>query len=308
MAVRRPLYADADDIKTMTAEHLSRIRDRAVMMNGINPNPTVDIVVGNSGNLTAMSDTRTQAGTFQQSVSSFHPESTTSEPQTVTVSFDKLSNNPGSYSSSSGGGRTYPVYYVNGQIKVMSFTDFYDTFISPAIDILTDGNNRPGIYSITNTLTPLANHKLIEGTFGNVVFSDTRANTSLYSAGGIPEALDQPQTLVQYYLHRGESSLQSTETHPMPYKLNADGDLIPFTPTEFVALLQNELNFWMGIKVSYNINGAGQSRGTMTDTKLNGAGNYQQRYVNTNDYRSQEFPNGSAVTISTYNFNINRIV
>ena len=64
----------------------------------------------------------------------------------------------------------------------------------------------------------------------------------------------------------------------------------------------------MGQKASYNINGSGQSRGTMTDTKLNGSGNYQQRYVNTNDYRSQEFPNGSAVTISTYNFNINRIV
>ena len=305
MAVRRPLYADADDIKTMTAEHLSRIRDRAVMMNGINPNPTIDIEAGNTGNLTAMSDTRTQAGTFRQSVSNFGGESTTAEPQTVTVSHDKLSNNPGSYTSSSGGGRTYPVYYDNDDIKVMTSRDFYDTFISPSIDILTDGNNRPGIYSITNTTVPLANHTLISGT---VVFSDTRANTSLYSAAGIPEALDQPQTIVQYYLHRGNTGLQSTETHPMPYKLDLNGDLKPFTPTEFVALLQNELNFWMGIKVSYNINGSGQSRGTMTDTKLNGAGNYQQRYVNTNDYRSQEFPNGSAVTISTYNFNINRIV
>ena len=45
----------------------------------------------------------------------------------------------------------------------------------------------------------------------------------------------------------------------------------------------------------------------MVDTKLNGAGNYQQEYVNaTDDYRSQEFPNGSAVTISTYNLRITK--
>ena len=309
MATRRPLYADAGDIKAMTATHLSQIRDRAVYLNGVNPNPTIDVGYGAAGgNLAAMSDTRTQAGSYRTSVSSFHPESSTAEPALVTVSHDKLSNNPGSYILSSGGGRTYPVYYdpsLDTSINVMTSRDFYDTFISPAIDILTDGNNRPGIYSITNTLTPLANHTLISGT---VIYSDTRANTGAYSAGGIPESLDQPQTLVNYYLHQGNTGLQSTETHPMPYRLDSNGDLIPFTPVEFVALLQAELNYWMGQKASYNINGSGQSRGTMTDTKLNGSGNYQQSYVHTNDYRSQEFPNGSAVTISTYNFNINRIV
>ena len=37
----------------------------------------------------------------------------------------------------------------------------------------------------------------------------------------------------------------------------------------------------------------------MVDTKLNGGGNYQQRFVNANDYRAQEFPNGTAISIST---------
>ena len=36
----------------------------------------------------------------------------------------------------------------------------------------------------------------------------------------------------------------------------------------------------------------------MTDTKFNSS-TYNQRFVNTNDYRTQEFPAGSAVSIST---------
>ena len=44
----------------------------------------------------------------------------------------------------------------------------------------------------------------------------------------------------------------------------------------------------------------------MTDTKLDGSGNYQTRFVNANDYRAQEFPNGTAVTANTYRLRINR--
>jgi hypothetical protein len=44
----------------------------------------------------------------------------------------------------------------------------------------------------------------------------------------------------------------------------------------------------------------------MGDTRLNGSGNYQTRFVNANDYRAQEFPNGSATTINTYYLKINK--
>jgi hypothetical protein len=43
----------------------------------------------------------------------------------------------------------------------------------------------------------------------------------------------------------------------------------------------------------------------MVDTRLNGAGDYQTLQVS-DDYRSQEFPNGSAATISTYNLRITK--
>ena len=44
----------------------------------------------------------------------------------------------------------------------------------------------------------------------------------------------------------------------------------------------------------------------MTDTILNGSGNYQQYEANANDYRAQEFPNGSAVTAQTHTLKILR--
>ena len=52
--------------------------------------------------------------------------------------------------------------------------------------------------------------------------------------------------------------------------------------------------------------GSGQTRGSgMADTILDGSGNYQTRQEN-DDYRAQEFPNGSVTTANTYNLYINK--
>jgi hypothetical protein len=86
-----------------------------------------------------------------------------------------------------------------------------------------------------------------------------------------------------------------------------------FAASNINALLGNWLKFTAahssdGFKVLYTVgtSGSGNVRGsTMTDTKLNGNGNYQQRQVG-DDYRSQEFPNGTAATISSFNLRINK--
>ena len=44
----------------------------------------------------------------------------------------------------------------------------------------------------------------------------------------------------------------------------------------------------------------------MVDTRLNGSGNYQTRFVNANDYRAQGLPNGTLTTINTYFLKINK--
>ena len=53
-------------------------------------------------------------------------------------------------------------------------------------------------------------------------------------------------------------------------------------------------------KIRYYIGGSGTNMGSgMADTKLNGS-TYAQREVGGDDYRTQEFPSGSATTINTY--------
>ena len=55
------------------------------------------------------------------------------------------------------------------------------------------------------------------------------------------------------------------------------------------------LSYTLGTTATGNTRGSG-----MADTILDGSGNYQTRFVNTDDYRAQEFPNGSVTTAATY--------
>ena len=57
---------------------------------------------------------------------------------------------------------------------------------------------------------------------------------------------------------------------------------------------------------SLGTSGTGEIRGTgMSDTRLNGSGNYQTRQVS-DDYRAQEFPDGTPTSISTYYLRIQK--
>ena len=63
-----------------------------------------------------------------------------------------------------------------------------------------------------------------------------------------------------------------------------------------------------GYRLSYSINGSGSTCGTaMTDTRLEGgAGVYQTLGAGGDDYRAQEFPDGSSTIISTYELKVNQ--
>ena len=56
-----------------------------------------------------------------------------------------------------------------------------------------------------------------------------------------------------------------------------------------------------GSLIVYSVNGTGNNKGSgIVNTKLNGGGNYQTRFVNADDYRAQEFPNGTATVVETW--------
>ena len=308
MAVRTPLINDSGNIKEMTSTQVDEIVDQVVYQYSLNPGVTLS-VVGSGGNLSAISDTRLQAGAASTSASSFPSEATTAEPSTVTVNYQRLNSANASLTPTADTGKTWPAYYnSSGAIQAMSLTDVKDTFLHPAIDLLTAGSTttqQAGTYTIA-TSTTLSGATNVSTT---PIFSDTRADTTLYTAGGIGETLDQPTTITNYYLHRIDGSNTS---YTAPFFINASNHLQEFDTTTFNSLLQEWIRYTAasstdGYAISYSIgtSGSGNTRGSgIVDTKLNGAGNYQTRFVNANDYRAQEFPNGTPTTINTYNLRI----
>ena len=307
MAVRTPLYNDSGNIKQMTSAMVDEIVDQVVYQYSLNPGVSLS-VVSSGGSVGTISDTRLQAGAMSSSVSSTPSEATTAEPSTVTVNYSKIDQTDATHTPTADTGKLWPIYYnSSNQIQAMSITDVRDTFLHPAIDLLVSGSTgtqQGGTYQIS-TSTSVSGSTLVSST---AVFQDTRANTSLYTSGGIPETLDQPTTITSYYLHKITGSDTS---YTLPFFINADNNIQIFAEATFESLLQEWIRHTAaastdGYRLSYSYT-TGNNRGTgMTDTKLDGSGNYQTRFVNANDYRAQEFPNGTAQTQNTYYLKINK--
>jgi len=305
MAVRQPLYYNSSNqVQAMTTTMVDEVVDQIVYQYSQNPSVTLS-VVSSSGSLDAMSDTRLQAGAASTSVSSFPSESTTAEPSVVTVTYDKITETRATVTPTTDTGKTWPVYYnSSNQIQAMTLADVKDTFLHPAIDLLSSGSTgtqQAGTYHITTSSSGAVS--------STAVFANTQADTSAYTAGGIGETLDQPTTLTSYYLHQLAGSDTS---YTLPLFVTGSDMLQSFPEATFESLIQEWIRYTAvssadGYSISYNIGGSGNNRGSgMADTRLNGSGNYQTRFVNTNDYRAQEFPNGTATAINTYYLNINK--
>ena len=310
MAIRAPLYYDSGNLKEMSTSMVDQIVNQIVYQYSLNPSVKLS-VVSSGGNLSGMSDTRLQAGAVSTDVSAFPSESTTQEPQTVTVDYDKVSFTNESTTPTADTGKTFPVYLSSGHIHAMTLTDVKDTFLHPAIDLLTSGStgtSQGGTYTV-HTASALANATLVSAT---PIFVDTKADTSAYSAGTIGDhALDNPTTVTSYYLHRLDGSSSSFTA---PLYIRSDNNLQTYDGATFNSLMQGWIRKTAtsssdGYAISYNIgtSGLGNTRGSgMANTILTGSGNYQTRYVNTDDYRAQEFPNGSVTTAATYYLRIHK--
>jgi len=312
MAVRTPLKNDSGNVKEMSSAEVDQIVDQIVYQYSLNPSVALS-VVGSGGSLGTISDTRLQAGAASTSTTAFPSEATTAEPSTVTVNYSKIDSSNASVTPTTDTGKTWPVYYnASGHIQAMSLQDVKDTFLHPAIDLLTAATTttqQAGTYFISTT-SSVAGATEVSGS-ATPIFLDTRADTTLYTADGIGETLDQPTTITSFYLQRVDGSDTS---YTVPFYVNASNHLQEFDSATFESLLQGWIRYTAasstdGYSISYNLgtSGSGNTRGSgMGDTRLNGSGNYQTRFVNTDDYRAQEFPNGTATTINTYYLRINK--
>ena len=306
MAVGRPVYLNNGNIQQVDDTMSGLLKDR--FRYEFQQATTIGInVVSSGGNLGTMTDTRMQAGASTTRADRFSTEAETNEPSQVSISYSKMNMNVSTAPSiTSDDGKRYFCYIDDdANVQVMTYQDVLDSIVRPVIDELTNGSNtnqQAGTYFIDTNATASGDETLVSGT---PVFIDTRANVSAYTSSGIGETQDQPTTINSYYLKK--NTISSPSLSVLPLKIRGDNDIQEFTLAEVNTianeLMRNEtIDSAGGYKIRYNINGTGTNVGSgMIDTRLTGgSGNYQTRYVNTNDYRAQEFPDGTATTISTY--------
>lgn len=311
MTVRIPVKYDGTNIVEMTTGERTEWHAYIAYLYAQAPTVTLTVVSG-SGTLTpSLTDTRLKAGAASQASDAFVAEGSTAEPATVTgTAYDKITgptfNTDGSAAGDLGA-LGYPLYINSNNLQVMTQADYVDTFIYETLDAMIAASETAatnGTYTIA-TAASVTNYTEVSGA-GTAVFIDTRADTSAYAASGIPETLDQPTTVTSFFLQRQNRARAFPSAACLFADSNGDISQGPLAADDstFNAALAVDIKFRAaeddaGHKLSYNINGSGNTRGTaIVDTRLDGAGNYQTRQVS-DDYRSQEFPNGSAAVIGT---------
>lgn len=295
MAVRTPLYWNGSALQAMSNADINTVVSRAVWEYRNNPSVTLSVVSSGGSLGTVLTDTRLQAGAYSRSSTAFPSEATTAEPSTISIGYATISQSVATISAPTDSGLTYPVYWNGSAIQAMTLTDFYDTFIYPALSTLVSANS---LYTVS-TSSSVGGYTLVSST---PVFTDTRADTSLYTSDGIPETLDQPTTIANYYLHRINAGAAPSMSN-IPTFAHSTG-LQAYSDSTLGALVAAAIRYVTtavgGYQIRFNINGGGTNTGTITNTVLNGSGNYQTRFVHADEYRAQEFPNGSAVSNSSY--------
>ena len=330
MAVRTPLKLDgSNNLIEMSATDIENIKLEMIRQYGLNPSAVMSVVTSGGLNVASMNDTRYQAGAASSNNgdpnSVFPAETVTAEPSLVTVTYDRMNHVDTVLSAPADtNNKAFPVYQSGGNIYAMTLTDMRDTFVDDVVDRLTAVGTttaQAGTYRI-HTATTLAGHTLVSST---PVFVDTRADldydgagadTTAYTAAGIPETLDQPQTITSYYLFRIDPA--SVGTIPTPLQITAANHLQQYTTANFQTLLQDVVRYYVGNVAGYQMDysfattNAAIARGSaVVNTQLTGVtGAYNTNIVGTGVsalYYAQEFPNGTVSTIETKYLGVTRI-
>ena len=252
MAARTPLKIDGTNVKEMSSTDYDNIVARTAYLYLTDPSVTLS-VVGSSGSLDSMNDTRTQAGAATTHASSFRSAGDTPDVSTVTVSYDKISQATASAGAPADTNNIrFPAYISGTNIKAMTQQEMYDTYASDAIDAIIAALP----YQIGTSTTPPSGYTNVSTT---AVFSDTRADAGAYTAGGIGETQDQPTTITNYYLHRSNGTDVAYSAKPMT--INGDGNLEELSSAEFDVIMKECIRYTAeslsGNRVRYYIDGSG---------------------------------------------------
>lgn len=325
MTAYRPLVSDNNiRIKECTSSEYDLMLQQIAYL--YSQSPSVELsVVASGGNISpSMTDTRYRSGTAARNtsgpwpaVTTYPSEATTGEPELLTFTYDKISQ-----STTSVAKPTYtikPVRVDTNGVTEMTETDIIDTFIDPVVDAMVGANS-------TNVLAAGAYYISTSGAISGStnlgsIYTDTKANLAGYFASniGLAGTTQDVFTSTDYNLYQidGVTSVGGGWRGPLIVDYVANNRNNPtglrhMTQSEFDnyfgPLIRHAIYGYTGMTLRYNVDGSGTTQGSaITNTVLSGVtGNYTQYAASDDDYRAQEFPNGTLVTADTYELKLER--
>jgi hypothetical protein len=323
MAVRTPLILDgSNNLIEMTTAQINAVKDRCRYLYGSDPSVALSIV-SSGGNISpAMIDTRLRSGASETGVGNqvagitaadYPSEATTDEPAAFNVTtYDKVTQTAANTDASADTNSVaFPIYKTSANhIQAMSLTDVYDTFIKPALNTVASAVGQPGTYRIhtSNALSGYTNLGL--------VFTDTRANTGAFNAAqiGEPGTYQQHSSTIQSFYLLAKENITAPSMEQMLFIRNSDKNVEQYTQAEMDTFLKNSIRHVAsevtGSKLRYKLDtgtDAVQLGSGIVDTILTGGSGVYTTYRPTaNEYRAQEFPDGTESTATTWNLRMYR--
>ena len=259
--------------------------------------PAVDLLI-------AATTTSQQAGTYHITTSTGSTGSTEVSGSNTPIYQDSRADTTAFDNSNAGLGQNYDKSYSSlGASGTNTITVNNITDLEVGMTIFRQDNSTlPDKATSPTFITEIA------GTTLTLSQNFTGQASGTYTIGG--EAVDQPTTITNFYLQQIDGSDTS---YTNPFFINAGNNLQEFAPAVFKSLMQGWIRQTAasssdGYKITYNLgaSGSGEIRGSgMSDTRLNGTGDYQTRQVS-DDYRAQEFPDGTPTSINTYYLRIQK--
>ena len=325
MTVYRPLVSDNNiRIKECTSNEYDLMLQQIAYLYSQSPTVTLSIVASGGNISPTMTDTRYRSGTAARntsgpwpSVTTYPSEAATGEPELLTFTYDKISQ-----STTSVAKPTYsikPVRVDTDGVTEMTEADIIDTFIDPVVDAMVGANTTnvfgAGAYYISTSSSISGSTNL------GVAYTDTKANLAGYAGSGIGTAgtTQDVFTTINYNLFQidGVTSVGGGWRGPLIVDYTSNGlnnpaGLRHMTQSEFdtyfAPLIRHAIYGYTGMTLRYNVDGSGTIQGSaMTNTVLSGVtGNYVTYAATADDYRAQEFPNGTLITADTYELKLER--
>jgi len=293
-------------------------------------NPVVTLsVVGSGGNISpSMEDFRYRSGTAARNtsgswpqVTSFPGEGSTGEPERISGgTYDRVSQTitaATAYSNSDYQSFDKKPVMRNGDgiIQEMSLDDLYLYFITPITSEMMKAssvNAMAGGSFFISTSSSVTDATLVSGT---PVFSDTRANISAYTASQIGTAGTRQDhfSTTNYYLQRvNTSSVTQGSGYRTPLIIDGTAGLRHMTYQEFDDLFEPIIRHAIyaepGQTLRYNFDGNGTTQGSVISNRelVGGNGNYTEFKATEDDYRAQEFPNGTLTAVNNWRLKLER--